>query len=137
VTEVAVQLVDALTAAYRPYVTDRVTATAPHIEQNDLAAAIDEGLEWLAVSLRDLLELPFDEQPRGPLEVFQEAIRFPTDLLAAHGMPHSHRGEVEAAALPGDLYDLAPASSRDLGERAWLAHLAWGAAKAASFRQAP
>jgi hypothetical protein len=36
----------------------------------------------------------------------------------------------DEAALPGDLLDIAPATSRDIGEEAWRAHVAWGLARA-------
>ena len=46
-------------------------------------------------------------------------------------------GTIAEAALPGDVYDLAPASTRDLGDEVWALHLAWGAAKAAAFKRRP
>ncbi|MDR9450496.1 MAG: hypothetical protein RI637_04690 [Acidimicrobiia bacterium] len=92
--------------------------------------ALAEGVAWLRETLDDLLAAPFAEQRRGPLEVFQEAMRFPTDALAAAGIGAVARDPAAMAALPGDLYDLAPASSRELGDEVWMAHLVWGAAKA-------
>jgi hypothetical protein len=97
--------------------------------------ALAAGRAWLEENLEALLILPFDEQRRGPLEVFQEAMRFPTEALAATGVEAVRRDPAAVAALPGDLYDLAPASSRQLGEEVWLAHLVWGARKARSFQQ--
>ncbi len=94
------------------------------------SAVVDEGAAWLQRALTELLDLPLDEQRRSPLEVFQEAMRFPTDALHSAGVEPAPRDEVAARALPGDLYGLAPASSRDLGEDAWRAHLAWGVQKA-------
>ena len=69
---------------------------------------------------------------RGPLEVFQEAMRFPTEALAADGIPEPARDEAVARVLPGDVYDLAPASTRLLGDDVWAAHMVWGAKKAAA-----
>lgn len=71
-----------------------------------LDAAIDEGEAWL---LRELVSLSPDQQRRGPLEVCQEAMRFSTE--AAAGLPPVARDPVSALALPGDRYDLDPASS--------------------------
>ncbi len=88
--------------------------------------------EWLRDALTDLLDLPFVRQRRGPLEVFQEAVRFPGALLAEAGAPKPRRDGTTVSALPGDMYDLAPASSRALGHDAWEAHVAWGVAKARS-----
>ena len=120
---------DSFVRAFRPYVEGRLGdrgIAAP--------AGWDETMRrstgWLERALTDLLELPPDEQRRGPLEVFQEAIAFPTAALDEAGYRRAERDPVAAAALPGDLFDLAPASSQDLGEEAWRAHLAWGAAKA-------
>lgn len=98
--------------------------------------AISAGVEWLDQALATLLALPFEQQKRGPLELFQEAMRFPTEALAADGLSPVDRSLVAVAALPGDVYDLAPASSQDLGESAWVAHLRWGAAKAAAMTKA-
>lgn len=123
------ELRDRLLAAYRPHVSRRLAAaelaTPPGWEE-----ALIAGEAWLREALDALLQAPFVEQRRGPLEVFQEAMRFPTAALEAGGAPPLARDDVARAALPGDHYELAPASSRELGEEAWLAHIAWGAAKA-------
>ena len=127
----AAELVSSLVAAYAPYVRDRVARLGLDVPPG-LDGAIDEGLRWLETALPDLLERPFASQDRGPLELFQEALRFPTAVLEQAGHQSVPRDELVANALPGDLFDLAPASSNDLGEAAWKAHLAWGVAKAAA-----
>ncbi|HSJ28101.1 MAG TPA: hypothetical protein VLB67_07800 [Acidimicrobiia bacterium] len=109
---------------------DRGLDSTPGLDE-----AIGRGETWLRNELGEQLAKPFERQIRGPLEVFQEAMRFPTEALAAHGAVPVSRDQVTANALPGDVYDLAPASSRDLGEDVWRAHLAWGAAKAAALQQ--
>lgn len=101
-------------------------------EPAGLDEALGEGRRWLQDALKGLLGRPYPLQDRGPLELFQEAMRFPTAVLQAEGYPPVPRDELSRSALPGDLYDLAPASSRELGEEVWRAHLAWGAAKAAA-----
>ena len=117
--------------AYRPYLetTMRDRGLAPPA---GWPRAVDEGRAWLVAELEGLLGRPFDAQRRSPLEVFQDAMRFPTAALSAAGIPPVARDDAEVRALPGDVYGLAPASSRDLGESAWRAHLAWGVAKAKS-----
>ena len=90
------------------------------------------GRSWLDDQLTDLAAVPYPEQRRGPLELFQEAMRFPTDVLQRGGVEPTARDDVVANALPGDRYQLAPAASHEIGEAAWHAHLAWGAAKAAA-----
>lgn len=127
---IAQALVEAFVGAYRPFVESRIEVAGwPPVGES-----ISRGEEWLAASLTGLLALPFPQQRRSPLEIFQEAMRFPTEALEARGVAAVPRDEVTAVALPGDLFGLAPASSQDLGEAAWHAHLRWGAAKAASVR---
>lgn len=94
--------------------------------------ALATGRDMLDRQLGDLLAQPFTEQRRSPLELFQEALREPTRILADASTPQPVRDPGKVRALPGDLYDLAPASSQELGEDVWRAHLAWGAAKAAA-----
>lgn len=118
-------LLEALVDAYPAYVRSRLPATPEKIDD-----ALAEGAAWLRTTLTELLTLPFAEQRRGPLEVFQEGMRFPTEALQQAGVEKSHRDPVSEAALPGDVYGLAPASSRDLGEEIWTIHLTWGATKA-------
>lgn len=117
---------EAFVAAYRPFVIGRLAARGIDVPTE----ALVDGESWLAAELEALLAQPFEEQRRGPLELFQAAMRQPTDALRALGVVPVSRNTVAEAALPGDVYDLAPASSQDLGEAAWHAHLEWGAAKA-------
>ncbi len=119
----------ALVAAVRSHVSDRSATLSPG-PVDGLEEAITTAEVWLDDALSELLTLPFEEQQRSPLEVFQEAMRFPTEVLSEAGVAPLDRDPVEEEALPGDLYRLAPASSRDLGEEVWRAHLEWGAAKA-------
>lgn len=128
---IAAGLVSALVEAYAPYVRDRVARLGLEVPP-DLDDAIEQGRRWLETALPDLLGRSFASQDRGPLELFQEALRFPTAELEHAGHQPVPRDELVANALPGDLFDLAPASSNDLGEAAWKAHLAWGAAKGAA-----
>lgn len=125
------RLRDALVAVFAPFVRHRL-GERKEIENMD--RAIQSGRSWLEEGLTALLAQPFPAQRRGPLELFQEAMKFPTEALVEAGQAPVQRDEVAVAALPGDLYDLAPASTRDLGEEVWMAHLQWGAAKAAAMR---
>ncbi|MDE0168851.1 MAG: hypothetical protein OXS29_04960 [bacterium] len=124
-------LVDVLVDAYAAYVRAAVGQRIGR-EPAGLDEALGEGRRWLQDALECLLGRPYPLQDRGPLELFQEAMRFPTAVLQAEGYPPVPRDDLTRSALPGDLYDLAPASSRDLGEEVWRAHLAWGATKAAA-----
>lgn len=125
----AATLREELVAAFRPYVVHRLAEQG--IESPDgLDQALHAGEAWLRDELAAVTEVPFAEQRRSPLEVFQEAMRYPTEALARAGIPPTERDGVTAEVLPGDHYDLAPASSQVLGEGAWHAHLVWGVAKA-------
>ena len=124
------ELCDAFLGAYGPFVEQRLDALGlPRVDD-----AVAEGHAWLAAALPGLLQQPYRDQRRSPLEVFQEALAVPNDALAALGIEPPERDDVAVAALPGDRYGLAPASSQELGEAAWRAHLSWGAAKAAAMR---
>lgn len=93
-------------------------------------AVIDEAERWLADELAGVLELPYGEQRRSPLEVFQEAMSGPTAALSAAGAKRALRDPTSVAALPGDIFAVAPASSSALGQEAFEAHLGWGVEKA-------
>ncbi|GBD84160.1 hypothetical protein BMS3Abin02_00548 [bacterium BMS3Abin02] len=122
-------LIGCLVDGYGPYVW-RVLRSRGWGSLDGIDAAIEAGGSWLRDSLETLVATPFPEQRSGPLELFQEAMRFPSDVLASAGLPEPPRDETAVEALPGDIYDLAPVSSQLLGEEVWHAHLAWGAAKA-------
>jgi len=124
-------LADRLVDAYRPYVLQRCGERG-WAHSARLLTSLAEGETWLRASLTSLLDLPFGAQRRGPLEVFQEAMRFPTEALAADGVAEPVRDEGVSRALPGDVYDLAPASTRLLGDDVWAAHMAWGVEKASA-----
>ena len=122
-------LIGRLVDAYGPYVR-RVLSERGWGSVDGLDAAVGAGEVWLRESLDTLLSKPFPDQQRGPLELFQEAMQFPSVALAAAGLPTVLRDETATRALPGDTYDLAPRSSQLLGAEVWHTHLAWGAAKA-------
>lgn len=119
---------DALVAAFAPYLEQRLAER----RWPPLPDATRFGAEWLRGSLDELLALPFVSQRRTPFELFQEALAPANDALAAAGVSPPQRDAAAESALPGDRYDLAPASSAALGEVAWKAHLVWGAAKASA-----
>lgn len=132
--DVAHDLMTSLVSAFSGYVEARLAELGLD-RPSSLDDGVAQGEAWLAANLEALLALPFYRQTRGPLEVFQEAMRFPTEVLAAAGVEEVGRDSGAVAALPGDVYNLAPASSRQLGDGVWMAHLAWGAAKAGAFRR--
>ncbi len=128
-------IIDEFVAAIRPRVENRLAEMGVEWTEG-VGESLAEAEEWLRSALEQLVGTPFDEQRRSPLELLQEAMRFPTDTLAGLGVPVVSRDSVAVSAIPGDVYGLAPASSHQLGEDAWHAHLAWGAAKAAAMQVA-
>lgn len=122
-----VTLQRALVAVYPLYIRQAASRYGVDIEPE----FIDRGRDWLAEELEALLSRPFQEQSRGPLEVFQEATAYAGEGLAAAGVEPVGRSSAQSEIMPGDTYGLAPASTRELGRTVWEAHLRWGAAKAA------
>ncbi|HEX5630895.1 MAG TPA: hypothetical protein VFY15_04485 [Acidimicrobiia bacterium] len=121
-------LLVAFSSGFAPYLQERLAERGwPSIPE-----AVQQGSECLGRSLGELLAQPYARQMRTPLELFQEALAPANEALEAAGVPVPVRDNAATSALPGDRYDLAPASSAALGEEAWRAHLVWGAAKAAA-----
>ena len=95
--------------------------------------AIEAGAEataQIAPQVRDLLALDIDEQRVGPLELVRSAVRWPTAVLRAAGIPEVVRDESARSMFPEDVYDLTPGSFRDIDPALHEPGLVWGAAKA-------
>ena len=120
----------AFVGSYPEYVRGRVASMGVSIDE--LEAAIERGCKWLDNELAALLALEPASQRRSPLELFRMALAFPTQVLEEAGTPAPIRDPAAVAAMPGDTFDMAPASSQALGDAAWKAHMAWGIAKASS-----
>jgi hypothetical protein len=84
----------------------------------------------VADDLRALFALDAADQSATPLEIVRTAVREPTDVLRAAGVPAVVRDAFAERAWPDDRYGLAPSTLGDLGddELAPL-QLAWGLAK--------
>ena len=80
--------------------------------------------------MRGLLALDIDEQRTTPLSLLRGAVRYPTEVLRAAGVPRVVRDEAQERLFPDDDYDLAPASFADVSPDLADVGLAWGAAKA-------
>jgi hypothetical protein len=117
-----VRSVVGLADAWRPGLGS--TLVGPAAEAGE-AAARDVGPE-----VRALLSLDVDAQATGPLAVLRTAVRYPTEVLEAAGVPHVVRDEFAERAFPDDAYGLAPAAFADLDPGLHEAGLVWGAAKA-------
>lgn len=80
--------------------------------------------------VRALLATDVDAQRGTPLAVVRSAVRWPTAVLRAAGVPEVVRDGFAERAFPSDVYDLAPATWADLDPALHDRGLAWGAAKA-------
>lgn len=133
----AAVLADGVERALGPWVVRSVVQLAeawqPGLGRTLVGAAEDAGRTAAAEvgpEVRALLALDVDAQPTGPLAVLRSAVRFPTAVLDAAGVPPVVRDEFAERAFPDDVYGLAPAAFSDLDPALHDAGLVWGAAKA-------
>ncbi|HEY5876639.1 MAG TPA: hypothetical protein VIT64_15135 [Ilumatobacteraceae bacterium] len=80
--------------------------------------------------LSALLELDVDSQRTNPLAVLRRAVVHPTAVLRAAGVAPVARTEFDVRAFPEDVYNLSPATWRDVAEELHEPGLVWGAWKA-------
>jgi hypothetical protein len=98
-----------------------------------VAAARDAGAVAVAEvgpALRTLLAEDVDEQRTSPLALVRQAVRYPTGVLRAAGVPEVVRDEFRERAFPDDVYDLSPATWQDIDPALHEPGLIWGAWKA-------
>jgi hypothetical protein len=133
----AAELADGIEAALGPWVERAVRhgcAAAGCTADDDLLAAARAAGERchaeVAPAVRELLAADIDEQATTPLAVLRGAVRHPTEVLLAAGVPAPRRDEFAQRAFPEDRYGLAPASFADLDPELAEPGLRWGAAKA-------
>ncbi len=99
--------------------------------RDEAAVAGRRAAEEAGGNVRALLSLDVDLQRSTPLTILREAVRYPTEVLLAAGVPPVvGRDEVRARLFPDDVYDLSPATFADVDPRLAEPGLAWGAAKA-------
>ena len=104
-----------------------------HADPDVLLAAEEAGRRAGAetgAAVRALLEADIDAQTTTPLALVRAAVRYPTGVLAAAGVPEVQRDSFAEAAFPDDVYDLSPANFADIDPSLAEVGLAWGAAKA-------
>jgi hypothetical protein len=94
------------------------------------ASAGREAAAEVGAQVRTLLMADIDEQRTTPLSLVRAAVRFPTSVLRAAGVPPVVRDEHQERLFPEDVYDLAPANFADVDPALAEVGLAWGAAKA-------
>ncbi len=93
-------------------------------------AAAEVGAE-----VRALLAADIDEQWTTPLSLLRAAVRYPTRVLEDAGVPPVERDPIQERLLPGDIYDLSPASFADVDPALAEPGMVWGAAKALAHRR--
>ncbi len=133
----AEQLVEAAAAVLPSWVERcviaRVEAWQGAVPDEVRAAAASAGLaarDEATAELQALLGRDVDEQRGNPLAVLRAAVRFPTAVLAAAGVPPVVRDDFAERTFPADVYDLSPASFADVDPSLHDPGLTWGAAKA-------
>lgn len=94
------------------------------------SAAGAEAVAEVVPRLQNLLATDIDEQRTNPLSVLRGAVRFPTALLVALGVPPRDRDDFAVRSFPEDVYDLSPAAFADIDPDLHEPGLRWGAAKA-------
>jgi hypothetical protein len=96
----------------------------------DAEAMSETATPIVLAELHALLATDVDAQQTNPLSVLRAATRFPTEVLARHGVPHERRDDFAARAFPDDVYGLSPATWADVDESLAEPGLVWGAWKA-------
>src|SRR5690606_34558109 len=123
---------EAAFARYGAELADLVATVLPHwVERCVVDVLVEQGIEVtgairseatsaglaarddVAPRLAALLARDLDEQAAGPLSLLREAVRYPTEVLAAAGAAPAERDAFDERAFPGDVYALAPAAFGD------------------------
>lgn len=130
-------LADDIEAVLATWVVDRVQRIFMAWQGSwpaDVAAgAEDAGARAVAEivpAVRALLAADIDDQRTTPLAILRLAVRYPTGVLEAAGVPPLERDDFSVSAFPDDIYDLTPASYADLDPALAEPAIHWGAAKA-------
>ena len=93
-------------------------------------AAGEQARDAVGGAIHELLAADLDHQRTTPLALLRSAVRYPTAVLRAAGVPPVERDDFATAAFPEDDYDLAPASFTDFAPALSELGIRWGAAKA-------
>jgi hypothetical protein len=96
----------------------------------DARAAGDQACAVTGAAVRTLLRTDIDEQTETPLGIIRGAVRYPTEVLRAAGVPPVQRDSFAERAFPDDVYGLTPAAFADVDPSLHEPGLEWGAAKA-------
>jgi hypothetical protein len=119
-------------------VRERAEAWSPALaaELSDAARRAGEAARAATVPrLRALLAADVDEQKETPLTLIRAAVRFPTQVLEAAGVPPVERDGFAVRAFPSDVYGLSPASLAEVDPALAELGFAWGAWKVIAHRR--
>lgn len=137
VEDIGTRFADALTAAVPGWVERSVVfvveAWSGSVPDEVRAAARDAGVRAaseVGPELRRLLTADVDEQWTNPLTVVRGAVRYPTEVLAAAGVPGVVRDEFDETHFPDDEYGLTPVRFADVDPSLAELGYEWGATKA-------
>lgn len=132
-------LLDAARAVVRDWLVRCVVETATSRTgscDEDLRRRAEETADRAAPDVLErlaaLLRTDVDEQRTGPLAVLRSAVVYPTEVLAAAGIPEVARDDFEVRAFPADRYRLSPASFMDIDPALHEPGIVWGAWKAST-----
>jgi hypothetical protein len=126
-------VVAALPAWVERSVRDLLVAFHGSADPAAMAQAREAGrraVEEVEPELRRLLAADVDRQWANPLALVRRAVRFPTAVLAAAGVPPVVREEYDEAHFPDDVYGLTPRTFTDVDLSLRDVSILWGAAKA-------
>jgi hypothetical protein len=123
---------DAAVAALPGWVQRCVRSRASGLEV-EAAEAGRRAAREVGERLRVLLAADIDEQRTNPLSVLRGAVVYPTEVLKAAGVTPVPRDAFVERAFPDDIYNLSPASWREIDETLQEPGLIWGAWKAKQF----
>lgn len=134
----AAALADGIEAALPRWVERAVAGTmtawagsVPPEVATQAAAAADRAAAKVGPLVRALLQSDIDQQRTTPLAILRvAAVRYPTEVLVAAGVPPVVRDQAAEELFPDDRYDLVPAAFSDLDPALADVGLRWGAAKA-------
>lgn len=131
--EHATALAEAIEAALPGWVERSVRSRTGTGDTAVYEAASEAGRRAAAevgAAVRDLLAADIDQQWTTPLALVRAAVRYPTEVLRTADVPPVERDRVQVELLPGDVYDLTPASFADVDSSLAEPGMLWGAAKA-------
>jgi hypothetical protein len=130
-------LAEAVEAALLGWVTTSVCRLLEAWRGTADAATLDRAAEAgrraaaeVGPELHRLLASEVDRQWANPLAVVRQAVRFPTAVLVATGVPAVVRDDYDEAHFPDDVYGLTPRTFADVDPALHDPAIVWGAAKA-------